>query len=584
MRLSHVARRMLFFSTLAALASLTALTSSAHAALGSWDRAWGKNVSGGGVFGICTAIAACHIGSTGGRGGEMNLPFGAATDAAGNVYVVERNNHRIDKFDSSGNWLRAWGKNVNGGGVFGICTSAASCTAGTAGGLGGEMNFPEAIATDTAGNVYVADRQNNRIQKFDSSGNWLRAWGMDVNGGGVFGICTAAASCNAGTAGTLGGEMDRPQGVATDSSGNVYVADLGNNRIQKFDSSGNWLSAWGKGVNGGSAFGICTSAASCSAGIPGGLGGEMDSPFGIATDPAGNVYVSELADARIQKFDSSGNWLRAWGKNVNGGGVFGICTSAASCSAGTGGALGGEMNAPGGVATDSEGNVYVADALNHRIQKFDSSGNWLSAWGTNVNGGAVFGICTSAPSCMPGTSGGLGGEFANIWGLATDAAGNLYVADTDQNRMQKFHDPVLNVSIAGPGTVSGSGINCPTTCSQGYLQGTPVTLSATPGAGSLFDGWAGACSGTGACSVSMSADQSVVATFAAGCVVPALKGKTYRKAYKALHRAKCQTGRVKRLGHKPRYVKKQSQQPGTVLPAGAAIDLRVKGKSSERRG
>src|SRR5262245_14860310 len=78
---------------------------------------------------------------------------------------------------ADGTWERAWGKNVNGGGVFGVCTVAASCLAGSTGALGGENNGPGAVATDAAGNVYFADSNNNRIQKFDSSGNWLRAWG-----------------------------------------------------------------------------------------------------------------------------------------------------------------------------------------------------------------------------------------------------------------------------------------------------------------------------------------------------------------------------------------------------------------------
>jgi DNA-binding beta-propeller fold protein YncE len=98
--------------------------------------------------------------------GEMDDPLSVATDAAGDVYLADRDNHRIQKFDSSGAFLRAWGKNVNGGGVFGICTAAATCQAGVAGALGEEMNSPVSVAADASGNLYLADSLNNRIQKF----------------------------------------------------------------------------------------------------------------------------------------------------------------------------------------------------------------------------------------------------------------------------------------------------------------------------------------------------------------------------------------------------------------------------------
>ncbi len=450
----------------------------AGAASGTWERAWGKNVSGGGVFGVCTVAASCQAGTTGGLGGEMQTPYGVAIDSSGNVYVVEINNNRIQKFDSSGTWLRAWGKNVNGGGVFGVCTVAASCQAGFTGGLGGEMNTPAAVATDSSGNVYVADESNQRIQKFDSSGTWLRAWGKNVNGGGVFGVCTVAASCQAGTTGGLGGEMNFPDAVAVDASDNVYVADSGNNRIQKFDSSGTWLRAWGKNVNGGGVFGVCTVAASCQGGTTGGLGGEMSSAFGIATDASSNVYVADGGNQRIQKFDSSGTWLRAWGKNVNGGGVFGVCTVAASCMAGSIGALGGEMFQPVGVGTDASANVYVGDSNNYRIQEFDSSGTWLRAWGKNVNGGDVFGVCTVVASCQRGTTGGLGGEMVSPFGVAIDATGKLYVADTSNNRIQKFDPSKPTISSSATSVIIGASIADQATLSGGSSPGGTITFTA----------------------------------------------------------------------------------------------------------
>ena len=118
-----------------------------------------------------------------------------------------------------------------------------TCKAGAEGGLGGEQKEPFGVAPDASGHVYVADRFNDRIQKFDSSGNFLRAWGKDVvatgspdDTGTGFEVCVSGTdTCQAGSHATaLGGELNLPPGVATDAVGNVYVADASNNRLQKF--------------------------------------------------------------------------------------------------------------------------------------------------------------------------------------------------------------------------------------------------------------------------------------------------------------------------------------------------------------
>ncbi|MEZ4519617.1 MAG: hypothetical protein R3C44_23235 [Chloroflexota bacterium] len=122
---------------------------------------------------------------------------------------------------------------------------------------------------DGSGNVYVADTNNNRIQKFDSAGTFITKWG--ANGGD-------------GTSGSGDGQFKGPYGVAVDGSGNVYVADLINNRIQKFDSTGTYLLQWGSNGTGN---------------------GQFDSPIGVAVDGSGNVYVADSVNNRIQKFSQS---------------------------------------------------------------------------------------------------------------------------------------------------------------------------------------------------------------------------------------------------------------------------------------
>src|SRR5919199_1020478 len=130
-----------------------------------------------------------------------------------------------------------------------------------------------------------------------------------------------------GSGGGGNGQFNVPYGVAVDPAGNVYVADSGNNRIQKFSGSGEFQAAWGSG---------------------GGGNGQFDAPYGVAVDPAGNVYVADSAHDRIQKFSGSGEFQAAWGSIGEGNGQF---------------------NVPYGVAVDPAGNVYVADTLNDRIQK-----------------------------------------------------------------------------------------------------------------------------------------------------------------------------------------------------------------------
>jgi hypothetical protein len=367
---------------------------------------------------------------------------------------------------ASGPWERAWGANVGGLGIN-ICTAASQCFSGTTGelvhGAGGGFKIPEGAATDAAGNVYVADTFQHRVQKFDSSGNFLSTWGKDVvvGGGTGFEVCIAAASCQAGQPGGLGGELNIPTDIATDAVGNVYVIDSSNRRIQKFDASGNFQLTWGKNVNifGGTGFETCNAAAICRAGQDGALGGELSNSKGIATDAAGNVYVADSANNRIQKFDSSGGFLRAWGKDVVGGNAetgFEICTAAASCKKGAGGVLGGELSTPSGVATDGAGNVYVAERTN-RIQKFDSSGNWSRTWGGGVVDGApAFQICTNGPKCQGGTAGGTGGELNSPNGVATDAAGSVYVADTFNDRIQKFDSSGNFLRTWGKDVITGN--------------------------------------------------------------------------------------------------------------------------------
>ncbi|MEJ0021442.1 MAG: 6-bladed beta-propeller [Candidatus Doudnabacteria bacterium] len=446
-------------------------------------------------------------------GGNLNSPVIIANDSSDNMYVLDRWNNRIEKFDPNHNFLFAFGWGVQDGTTpeLQTCTTLTGCYAGLLGSGDGEFNFPQGIAVDYLNNIYVADSGNNRIQKFDSAGNYITQWGSEGSGPGQF-------------------EMPDQtyQGIATDSSGNVYVADSGNNRIQKFDSSGNFQSEWGT-------FGTADN--------------EFNFPQGIAVDHLNNIYVADYFNHRIQKFDSAGNFLGKWGSNGSGDSEFGgptginadssndiyvtdyfndrvqkfnpaggflltfgwgvqdganqfeVCTELtipcrAGLDSGEEGAFQGPVTIssdssfvyvsddgkngiqkfdfsgnfiskfvnkapekalgyPSDVAFDASGNIYITDSFNNRIQKFDSGGNFLLTFGWGVQDGAnMFQICTL--NCHVGIPGSGNGEFSGPTGLAFDSSNNLYVVETDNNRIQKFHPNGNSYTITSWGS-PGSG-------------------------------------------------------------------------------------------------------------------------------
>ena len=238
-------------------------------------------------------------GSQGSGDGQLNFPDGIAVDEAGNVYVADRDNHRVQKFGADGRFLLTWGSEGGGDGQF---------------------NNPRAVSVDRVRNVYVVDQATAgtygtgiRIQKFSSDGRFLLSWGTSGDGDGQF--------YNA-------------EGIAVDGAGNVYVTDWGRERVQKFTSNGGFLLYLGtEGTGAGRGTGD----------------GQFHNPKGISVDRAGNVYVAETINHRVQVFDSNGRFQRKWGSEGSGNGQF---------------------DRPRYVAVDGAWNVYVSDSGNHRVQVF----------------------------------------------------------------------------------------------------------------------------------------------------------------------------------------------------------------------
>ena len=244
-----------------------------------------------------------------------------------------------------------------------------------------------------------------------------------------------------GSAGSAAGELSHPQDVAIDGSGNVYVADINNHRIDVFRGDGKFIRAFGFGVDtGAAAFQTCTTASTCQAGIPGGAAGQLDAPRGIALDGAGNIYVAEQNNHRISVFDATGTFKHAFGRGVDTGAAsFEVCTAASVCQAGSQGPGAGELNTPVGL-TVAAGSLFVSDQGNHRISVFGTAGpSFTRAFGWGVDtGAAAFQTCTMASVCQAGISGGGAGQLMNPQYLALDTTGSLYVSEQGNHRISVF--------------------------------------------------------------------------------------------------------------------------------------------------
>jgi sugar lactone lactonase YvrE len=267
---------------------------------GTFLRAFGYDVDPGGGVGFEVCTTSCKAGVLGGGAGQLYAPVGISIGPTGDLYVGDSANHRISVFTPQGAFLRAFGYDVDpGGGVgFEVCTT--SCKAGAPGGGAGQLFYPDGVSVDGAGNVYVADHDNNRISAYTGAGTFLRSFGFDVAPGGGSGLELCTTICQAGVAGGAAGQLDQPVGVSVDAGGNLFVADQPNHRVAVFTTQGGFLRAFGHDVIPGGAAGyeVCTTV--CQPGVAGTGSGQFTYPFSIAIDCRGAIYVD--GNNRIERF------------------------------------------------------------------------------------------------------------------------------------------------------------------------------------------------------------------------------------------------------------------------------------------
>ncbi len=420
-----------------------------------------------------------NFGSKGSANEQFNCPEGLAIAPSGNIYVADRGNHRVQELNSEGKWIKNYSQSVEHEGPFDVKLDPSgdlwvsyaweSKIAeygtegtilqlwGTKGTAAGDLEDAYRLKIGPEGNIWLAEWGNNRVQVFTPTGTLVAAFGEYGSGEGQFfharGISFSGSSvyvldsgefwrntgngrieqwnfeasvtitpvkysASFGSFGSGSGQLLEPSDLATDGSGNIWVADTENARLEEWNAKNEFVR---------------------TVGSYGPENGKFEGLYGVAVDSAGHIWTSECGNDRIDEFSSEGVFIKNFGSK---------------------GSANEQFNCPEGLAIAPSGNIYVADRGNHRVQELNSEGKWIKNYSQSVEHEGPFDVKLDPSGDLWvsyaweskiaeygtegtilqlwGTKGTAAGDLEDAYRLKIGPEGNIWLAEWGNNRVQVF--------------------------------------------------------------------------------------------------------------------------------------------------
>jgi YD repeat-containing protein len=405
---------------------------------------------------------------TAGNGGpalhaQLQNPFGMTADPQGDLLIADTFNNRVQEVAAYSH--TQFGIAMTAGDVYTVAGSATGA-AGHSGDGGAAtsalLSGPYGVAVDAAGNLYIADAGNNRIQEVPAATG--SQWGQSMTASDMYTVAGSASGTpgHSGDGGVASSALlDSPQDVIADGQGNLYIADTFNARVQEVAAATG--SQWGQSMTGSDIYTVAGSATGATGNS--GNGGPatsalLTSPAGVAIDPAGDLYIADNQANQVREIAVTTN--TQWGQSMTANDIYTVAGSSAGTpgSAGDGTlATAALLHGPWAVAVDASGNLYVADTGNARVQEVPAADG--TQWGQSMTAAYTYtvagtGVSGNSGNAGPATSAKLSAPQA----LGVDPAGDLFIPDQANNMIREVFattGPTFPVAPAASGVTVTQG-------------------------------------------------------------------------------------------------------------------------------